>query len=115
MMMMIIITMTIIAFLFHQLSKFKRLLTLSRQRLEENQRQLMDKNATIERLTNEIDVLQRKLQQGEEEEVDGWVVVVVMMMMIKKRRSHLHHAASAINMKCCWFLKTPHTQSWGIY
>jgi hypothetical protein len=49
-----------------QLSKFKRLLTLSRQKLEENQRALVEKDAHLVRLGKEGEALRgqvRRLQQ----------------------------------------------------
>ena len=46
-----------------QLLKFKRLLTMSRERLEENQRQLSDKTQAISLLTHENDTIKTQLSQ----------------------------------------------------
>lgn len=46
-----------------QLSKFKRLLTLSRQRLEENQKALAEKDGALSRLSKEGDALRARVSQ----------------------------------------------------
>eukprot|EP00624_Nannochloropsis_granulata_P005424 evm.model.NODE_38439_length_6783_cov_11.629515.2 len=53
-----------------QLIKFKRLLTMSRERLEENQRQISDKNQAIDRLTHEVDTIKTKLSRSQSQAIE---------------------------------------------
>ncbi|GAB5035002.1 Hypothetical protein NocV09_02300170 [Nannochloropsis oceanica] len=77
-----------------QLLKFKRLLTMSRERLEENQRQLSDKNQTIDRLTREVDTIKSKLSRSQTqttEQTQAAAAAIAALKQLQQQQQQQQH------------------------
>ena len=73
-----------------QLGKFKRLLTLSRQRLEENQRALAEKDGALSRLTKEGEALRARAAQLQQQ-------VAALQQQVQSQQSQQSQASSSGN------------------